>query len=124
MEKIKKAKIIWFSAACLSAALCVAAVCLMFSYGLHGKFVHLAVCIPFVLHGFWGTPVYVYNFFKARVFQRICFFLNEKDTASFQQISEGAGIRMSAIQPVLQKCIRNKYVKGFKIDTDRVVKAE
>ena len=122
MGKVKKAKIMWLSVSALSAGLCITAVCLMFSYALRGMFVHLAVCVPFALHGFWGVPVYVYNFFKARLFERISVFLENKESVLIGELAAGVGVRNSAIKPLLQKCIRRGYIKDFKIEDESLVK--
>jgi hypothetical protein len=122
MEKVKRAKIIWLAAAVVSAGLCIAAVSLMFSYGFRGMFVHLAVCIPFALHGFWGVPVYVYNFFKSRLFERIVAFLNDKESLELNELANGIGLKSCAVKPLLQKCIKKRYLKDFKIEGECLVK--
>lgn len=116
MEKVKRAKIVWLIVSIVSAALCVASIPCMIVYGSKGMFIHLAVCVVVAVQGFWGVPVYVYNFFKARLFERITAAAELHEISELDLLAEAARVSPSAVGKLAQKCIKKGYLKNFKLE--------
>lgn len=123
MVKVNRAKILWLTVASVCAAACIVSIPLMIAFGKEGRFIHLAVCAVFAVQGFWGVPVYVYNFFKLRILARITAAV-DNGKRELSDIAEAAGVNPEMIRPLVEKCIKKKYIGNFTVEDGTLKETE
>lgn len=124
MEKLLKVKRNRLTLAISSLVLLPVSAFGVVLFSLKLLYIPLLTCILLTAYAVYGCPFYFLAYADAKLCVKIFRVLAKEQTYSVAAIATAVGIKEDFARKLIEKTIRKKYITGFLLDGEKVIKEQ